>query len=442
MRPAAPRATARHPAHRRRGADRLRADGAHVRRGARGHCAGHHGARQGARERVPLACVVSRKDISDAQPAGSMGGTYAGNAVACAAALATLDVFADERLVENAAARGAQLLAGLRPLVHASGPVADARGLGLMVAVEFAEAAPKGTAARVVEAARERSAAADGLLLRAVGSCAPRRDRLRGGRSRAHRARQRARRLPDAAIAAIAEAQRGGDLANRPPPRAHHHVARTRMKMAGKTNARDTTDARAHSRRRPRRGTEGAREAAARRSHARPAEAAGVGELQVVRGDARGGAVQELHRDRRAQWRGQVQPHGRHQVRARDRSSGRVRVALRASCRSRVRNSFVLGVRTTHLRGSQLRDLVFGANTGGPSAGRRARVTLVYEAEDGTETRFTRAIVGTSRWALRWRLPRRAAALDLMAVHARSPASTASAPGRSPTATTSARCGS
>ena len=46
------------------------------------------------------------------QPAGSMGGTYAGNAVACAAALAVLDVFEEENVLENVKARGAQLRAG------------------------------------------------------------------------------------------------------------------------------------------------------------------------------------------------------------------------------------------------------------------------------------------------------------------------------------------
>lgn len=47
---------------------------------------------------------------------GSQGGTYGGNAVAAAAAIATIDVIADENLVENARVRGEQLLAGLRAL--------------------------------------------------------------------------------------------------------------------------------------------------------------------------------------------------------------------------------------------------------------------------------------------------------------------------------------
>eukprot|EP00971_Amphidinium_carterae_P121012 2397386-Amphidinium_carterae.1 len=63
---------------------------------------------------------------------GSMGGTYGGNVVACAAALATLDVYEQEGVVENARLRGAQLLDGLRTVAAASQSCADVRGIGLM----------------------------------------------------------------------------------------------------------------------------------------------------------------------------------------------------------------------------------------------------------------------------------------------------------------------
>jgi 4-aminobutyrate aminotransferase len=57
--------------------------------------------------------------------------------VACAAALATLDVIDDEGLVANASERGAQLLAGLQPLAERHASVGDVRGLGCMVAIEL-----------------------------------------------------------------------------------------------------------------------------------------------------------------------------------------------------------------------------------------------------------------------------------------------------------------
>jgi 4-aminobutyrate aminotransferase len=53
----------------------------------------------------PLSGIVSRKELMDKQPAGSMGGTYGGNVVACAAANATLEVFDNEKLLENTNAR-------------------------------------------------------------------------------------------------------------------------------------------------------------------------------------------------------------------------------------------------------------------------------------------------------------------------------------------------
>ncbi len=68
---------------------------------------------------------------------GSQGGTYGGNAVACAAALATLDVIEEEGLVENAAQRGKQLQDGLKSLQQKHPAMGDVRGLGLMTAVEM-----------------------------------------------------------------------------------------------------------------------------------------------------------------------------------------------------------------------------------------------------------------------------------------------------------------
>ena len=68
---------------------------------------------------------------------GSASGTYGGNVVACAAALATLDVIDDEGLVANARERGAQGLAGLHGLAARHPAVGDVRGLGLMLALEL-----------------------------------------------------------------------------------------------------------------------------------------------------------------------------------------------------------------------------------------------------------------------------------------------------------------
>lgn len=77
--------------------------------------------------------------MSKALP-GSQGGTYGGNAVACAAALATLDVIRDERLVENAAERGAQLLARLQAVQARHPEIGNISGKGLMIGTHFVDA--------------------------------------------------------------------------------------------------------------------------------------------------------------------------------------------------------------------------------------------------------------------------------------------------------------
>ena len=74
---------------------------------------------------LPLSGILARREILERWGPGQHGGTYGGNVVSCAAALATLDVIEEEGLVENARARGAQLLDGLRQL---AGPLPHHRG--------------------------------------------------------------------------------------------------------------------------------------------------------------------------------------------------------------------------------------------------------------------------------------------------------------------------
>ncbi len=86
---------------------------------------------------LPLSGIIARRDLIETWAPGTHGGTYGGNVIACAAALATLNVMEDERLPENAAERGAQFLAGLRALAQGRPAIGDVRGLGLMIALEF-----------------------------------------------------------------------------------------------------------------------------------------------------------------------------------------------------------------------------------------------------------------------------------------------------------------
>lgn len=88
---------------------------------------------------LPLSGIMARRSLIDAFPPGAHGGTYGGNAVACAAALATLDVIEAEGLIDNAQRQGARLLAGLQRVAGGDPVVAEVRGRGLMAAIEFAD---------------------------------------------------------------------------------------------------------------------------------------------------------------------------------------------------------------------------------------------------------------------------------------------------------------
>ena len=90
---------------------------------------------------LPLSGILAPRDLLDRLGPGSHGGTYGGNAVACAAALATLDVIDDEGLCERAHRLGERLVHGLRELAADSPVVAEVRGRGMMVAMEFADRA-------------------------------------------------------------------------------------------------------------------------------------------------------------------------------------------------------------------------------------------------------------------------------------------------------------
>ena len=88
---------------------------------------------------LPLSGILAPRSLLDQLAPGTHGGTYGGNAVACAAALATLDVIDDERLVERAESVGSAMLERLRELAAAHSSVAEVRGRGMMLAIEFAE---------------------------------------------------------------------------------------------------------------------------------------------------------------------------------------------------------------------------------------------------------------------------------------------------------------
>ena len=86
---------------------------------------------------MPLSGLAASRELMEKWTPGSHGGTYGGNAVACAAAIATIQVMREEGLIQNAAEMGQVLKAGLGQLQEEFPEIGDVRGLGLMVATEF-----------------------------------------------------------------------------------------------------------------------------------------------------------------------------------------------------------------------------------------------------------------------------------------------------------------
>ncbi|EAM2976364.1 4-aminobutyrate--2-oxoglutarate transaminase [Salmonella enterica] len=117
----------------------------------------------------PLAGVTGRADVMDAIAPGGLGGTYAGNPIACAAALAVLDIFEQENLLQKANTLGKTLRDGLMEIAETHREIGDVRGLGAMIAIELFENGDPGKpnaalTADIVARAREK-----GLILLSCG---------------------------------------------------------------------------------------------------------------------------------------------------------------------------------------------------------------------------------------------------------------------------------
>jgi 4-aminobutyrate aminotransferase / (S)-3-amino-2-methylpropionate transaminase / 5-aminovalerate transaminase len=85
----------------------------------------------------PLSAVIGRADIMDAVAPGGLGGTYGGSPIACAAALAVLEVIKQERVLERSLRLGERLEARFRKIAEELPCIGDVRGLGAMVAIEL-----------------------------------------------------------------------------------------------------------------------------------------------------------------------------------------------------------------------------------------------------------------------------------------------------------------
>ena len=119
---------------------------------------------------LPLSGVFTRTDLMLKLDVGSIGGTYGGNAVACAAGVATIRAIREEQMLENADERGLQLMTGLRKFQEEYSQIGDVRGLGLMIGTELiaeggSQSKAKPLVKNVIHAAEEK-----GMLLLSCGT--------------------------------------------------------------------------------------------------------------------------------------------------------------------------------------------------------------------------------------------------------------------------------
>lgn len=117
----------------------------------------------------PVAGVCGKAEMMDAIAPGGLGGTYAGSPLACAAAIAAMDVFEEEQLLARSLALGEQMVAGFNALAEKHAVIGDVRGLGAMVAVELFDGGDHSKPAaaltgQIVAKAREK-----GLILLSCG---------------------------------------------------------------------------------------------------------------------------------------------------------------------------------------------------------------------------------------------------------------------------------
>ncbi|TMJ95247.1 MAG: 4-aminobutyrate--2-oxoglutarate transaminase [Actinobacteria bacterium] len=118
---------------------------------------------------LPLASVTGPAEIMDTVPAGGLGGTFGGNPVACAAALAVLDELERPEFRARAEELGRRIDAGLRRIAERVDAVGEVRGLGPMAAIELVEDGESKTPAAALTTATTVAARERGLILLSCG---------------------------------------------------------------------------------------------------------------------------------------------------------------------------------------------------------------------------------------------------------------------------------
>lgn len=119
---------------------------------------------------VPLSAIIAREEIMEAPAPGTIGGTYCGNPLACAASLKTIEIMERDHLAERSCEIGQKVTARYRQMMEKYDCIGDVRGLGGMIGIEFVkdretkEPAPALTSAIIQECAQ------NGLLVEGAGT--------------------------------------------------------------------------------------------------------------------------------------------------------------------------------------------------------------------------------------------------------------------------------
>lgn len=119
---------------------------------------------------IPLSAIIAREEIMDAPAPGTIGGTYCGNPLACAAALKNIEIMERDHLAERSCEIGEQVMVRYRQWMDKYSVVGDVRGLGGMIGIEFVkdkqtkEPAPQLTSAIIQECAQH------GLMVEGAGT--------------------------------------------------------------------------------------------------------------------------------------------------------------------------------------------------------------------------------------------------------------------------------
>lgn len=119
---------------------------------------------------VPLSAIIAREEIMEAPAPGTIGGTYCGNPLACAASLKTIEIMERDHLADRSCEIGKKVMARYNEWKEKYPCVGDVRGLGAMIGIEFVESQETKEPAPQLTSAIINECAANGLLIEGAGT--------------------------------------------------------------------------------------------------------------------------------------------------------------------------------------------------------------------------------------------------------------------------------